>query len=79
MYYLQEEVAPEGYTMLSERFPVEMDTNKTAYQEVKVENKSGVTLPSTGGIGTTIFYIVGGILIVAGIAYFIVRRKANAQ
>ena len=79
MYYLQEEVAPEGYTMLSERFPVEMDTDKTAYQEVKVENKSGVTLPSTGGIGTTIFYIVGGILIVAGIAYFIVRRKANAQ
>ncbi len=56
-----------------------MDTTKTTYQEVKVENKSGLVLPSTGGIGTTIFYIVGGLLIVAGVAYFIVRRKSNAQ
>ena len=56
-----------------------MDTTKTAYQEVKVENLSGLTLPSTGGIGTTIFYIVGGILIVAGVAYFILRRKADAE
>ncbi len=46
---------------------------------LEVENKTGVLLPSTGGIGTTIFYIIGGILIVAGVAYFIVRRKANAQ
>ena len=78
-YYLQEEVAPAGYTMLKERFEVVMDTTKEAYQEVEVENLSGLTLPSTGGMGTTIFYIVGSILIVAGVAYFIVRRKANAQ
>lgn len=78
-YYLQEEVAPAGYTMLDKRVEVIMDTTKTTYQKVEVENFSGLTLPSTGGIGTTIFYIVGGILIVAGIAYFIVRRKANAQ
>ncbi len=44
-----------------------------------IENKSGVTLPSTGGIGTTIFYIIGGVLIIAGVAYFIVRRKADAE
>ncbi len=42
-------------------------------------NATGIILPSTGGIGTTIFYILGGILIVAGVAYFIVRRKANAK
>jgi fimbrial isopeptide formation D2 family protein/LPXTG-motif cell wall-anchored protein len=78
-YYLQEEVAPAGYTMLQARQEVVMDTTKTTYQEVKVENKSGLVLPSTGGIGTTIFYIVGGLLIVAGVAYFIVRRKSNAQ
>jgi fimbrial isopeptide formation D2 family protein/LPXTG-motif cell wall-anchored protein len=46
---------------------------------ISVLNETGVLLPSTGGIGTTIFYIIGGILIVAGVAYFIVRRKANAQ
>ncbi|MCR5669928.1 MAG: isopeptide-forming domain-containing fimbrial protein [Butyrivibrio sp.] len=42
-------------------------------------NTSGLVLPSTGGIGTTIFYIIGAVLIVAGVAYFIVRRKANAE
>ncbi len=78
-YYLQEEKAPEGYTMLNGRQVVEMDRTNTAYQEVKVENKSGVVLPSTGGIGTTIFYIVGGMLIIAGVAYFILRRKADAE
>ncbi len=46
---------------------------------VVVENNSGALLPSTGGIGTTIFYIVGGILIIAGVAYFILRRKTNAD
>ncbi len=44
-----------------------------------VKNNTGSLLPATGGIGTTIFYILGGILIVAGAAYFIVRRKANAE
>ena len=78
-YYLQEEVAPAGYTMLDSRFEVVMDRNLTEYQPVKILNNTGLVLPSTGGIGTTIFYIVGGVLIVAGIAYFIVRRKSNAQ
>ncbi|MBR1641410.1 MAG: isopeptide-forming domain-containing fimbrial protein [Butyrivibrio sp.] len=50
-------------------------TDKT----VIVTNTKGTMLPSTGGIGTTIFYIIGGLLIVAGVAYFIVRRKANAE
>ena len=40
----------------------------------KVVNKKGITLPSTGGIGTTIFYVIGGIL-VAGAAIVLVTRK----
>ena len=44
-----------------------------------IVNAAGLVLPSTGGIGTTIFYIIGGILIVAGVAYFILRRKADAE
>ena len=77
-YYLQEEVAPAGYSLLPAREAVTIDTT-TALKEVTIVNKTGVTLPSTGGIGTTIFYIVGGILIVAGVAYFILRRKADAE
>jgi fimbrial isopeptide formation D2 family protein/LPXTG-motif cell wall-anchored protein len=44
-----------------------------------VVNESGVVLPSTGGIGTTIFYIVGGLLIVAAAVFFVVRRKSDAE
>ena len=44
-----------------------------------IMNLTGTLLPSTGGIGTTIFYIVGGVLIVAAAAYFILRRKADAE
>lgn len=38
-------------------------------------NKSGALLPSTGGIGTTIFYIVGGVVIAAAVVLLVVRKK----
>lgn len=76
-YYFEETKAPAGYNRLETRTPVTVNGANTA--EIPVLNNSGSLLPSTGGIGTTIFYILGGILIVAGIAYFIVRRKADAE
>lgn len=46
----------------------------------QVLNKSGSFLPSTGGIGTTIFYIVGGVLLAAAVLWFVVgRRRAGTQ
>lgn len=36
---------------------------------------SGATLPETGGMGTTVFYVVGGLLVVGAIAFLIIRRK----
>lgn len=41
----------------------------------KVGNSDGSLLPSTGGIGTTIFYIVGGVLLVAAAAWFALSRR----
>lgn len=76
-YYFEETKAPAGYNRLEGRTPATVNGENTA--EIPVLNNSGSLLPSTGGIGTTIFYILGGILIVAGIAYFIVRRKADAE
>lgn len=35
----------------------------------------GATLPETGGMGTTVFYVVGGLLVVGAIAFLIIRRK----
>ena len=46
--------------------------DNTLYAEII--NVAGSTLPSTGGIGTTIFYIIGGIL-VAGSLIFLVTKK----
>ena len=52
-----------------------VDLLKTA---VVVENKKGTELPSTGGIGTTIFYVVGGLLLVgAGVLLVTKKRVGN--
>lgn len=48
--------------------------------QVKVENKAGSLLPSTGGIGTTIFYVLGGILVVgAGVLLITKKRMSNSK
>ena len=45
-----------------------------------VVNQSGAELPSTGGIGTTIFYVVGGLLVVgAGIVLVTKKRMGKAE
>lgn len=43
--------------------------------ELKVENKAGSTLPSTGGIGTTPFFVGGGVLVAGAGIYLIVRKR----
>lgn len=53
---------------------VEIVDTPVAVTAVVVVNFTGSLLPSTGGIGTTIFYVVGGIL-VAGAAILLVTRK----
>ncbi len=58
---------------------VEKNLNSLNANALKIVNRTGVELPSTGGIGTTIFYIIGGLLIVAAVVFFVVRRKADAE
>ena len=41
----------------------------------KIGNVPGAELPHTGGIGTTVFYILGSIFVIAGAVYFIARRR----
>lgn len=41
------------------------------------QNRKGVTLPSTGGIGTTIFYVAGIVLVLGAAAILVARRKAE--
>lgn len=44
-----------------------------------VKNLTGETLPETGGIGTTIFYIVGGLLVVGAVILLITKKKMSAE
>ena len=78
-YYFEETQAPAGYNRLEARKGATVFNGNVTPDEFEVENKTGALLPSTGGVGTTIFYIVGGMLIVAGVAYFMLRRKAQAE
>lgn len=45
-----------------------------------IENLKGILLPSTGGIGTTIFYVIGAILVVgAGVLLIVKKRMSKAE
>ena len=46
---------------------------------IKVENKKGTELPSTGGMGTTIFYVIGAILVIGAGIMLVTRRRMNAN
>lgn len=60
-YYLEETKAPDGYTKLAERYEIKAGTNEVSM----VVNTSGVVLPTTGGIGTTLFVLIGTIMVLS--------------
>lgn len=45
----------------------------------KVINKKGITLPSTGGMGTTIFYVIGSILMIGAAITLVVKRRMSVR
>lgn len=85
-YYLEETVAPEGYNKLAERKTVEIShfadgkaIAQTEAQNVSIENLTGTALPGTGGIGTTIFYLIGAILVIGAGVVFVTRRRMHSD
>ena len=86
-YYLVEYKAPDGYNRLDKPQSVTVKgttdetTNATASANATadVQNNSGTVLPSTGGIGTTIFYVVGSILVVAAGVLLITKKRMGKE
>ena len=76
-YHFKETVAPDGYTVNEEGVTVEVvkdEKDTVAYGNV-IDTKLS-SLPSTGGIGTTIFTIGGCVIMVAAAGlYFSTRKK----
>lgn len=83
-YYLTEITQPAGYNKLADPIKVVIDDNgNVTYNNdyigtVKVENKSGAELPSTGGVGTTVFYVVGGLMVLLAVVLLVTRKKMSA-
>lgn len=78
-YYLEETDPPTGYNKLDARAgaAASEETSPAAAVDYKIENNKGTTLPSTGGMGTTIFYVVGAILVIGAAVLLISKRRMN--
>lgn len=82
-YYLRETKTPDGYSACPDTTIVISATHDVNHVDLSgnlsttIINKKdgGITLPSTGGIGTTIFYVVGGGLMVAAIVLLVTKKR----
>ena len=84
-YTLTEIKAPDGYNKLVTSETVNLaDGSKThativdsVYKDggVVIENHAGTVLPSTGGMGTTLFYVIGGGLMVAAVVLLVTKKR----
>lgn len=95
IYYLEEVQAPDGFNKIAGRIAITIsdkgvatiDGNKGSLvvdssddtRAFAIVNNTGAELPSTGGIGTTIFYVVGGILMLGAAVILVTRKKVSSS
>ena len=87
-YYLEEVKQPDGYNKLAERKAVTINgadnlatvtSNVYSAGGLQVINQAGSLLPETGGIGTTIFYVIGAILVVGAGVLLVAKKRMAAK
>lgn len=85
-YYLKETEAPKGYNLLKTIQKIEIledgsiklnGTENTG--NVRVQNNKGSLLPSTGGMGTTLIYLIGGALVLGSGIVLANKKRAKAK
>ncbi|MBQ7546288.1 MAG: SpaH/EbpB family LPXTG-anchored major pilin [Clostridia bacterium] len=88
-YYLEETQAPDGYNKLSSRQAVTINGNNimaelsadfSTYVDggIRIENKTGAEMPSTGGIGTIIFTVIGSLLVIGAVVVLVSKKRMHA-
>lgn len=84
-YYLKEIEAPKGYNLLRTPITVvvtakgEIEVGGKPVNRVDVQNNKGSLLPSTGGMGTTLIYVVGSILVLASAIVLFSKKKEGSN
>lgn len=89
-YTITETVVPDGYNSID---PITVTitwnggnnwtytgtdvVNGTNINQVTVINQSGTTLPETGGMGTTLFYALGGIMVLAAVVLLVTKKRMS--
>ncbi|MBQ2911840.1 MAG: LPXTG cell wall anchor domain-containing protein, partial [Clostridia bacterium] len=76
-YTLKETAAPSGYNMLTDEVAVTVNADNAT--RIEVENKTGVKLPTTGGMGTKMFYIIGMMLMTGSAVMLITKKHMKAE
>ena len=80
-YYLVETKAPAGYNRLEEPVTVTVagsDTDDTKLAvTADVANSAGTLLPSTGGMGTTVFYVLGAVLVLGAVVLLVTKKRMS--
>lgn len=89
-YILTETETLPGYNLLADTITVTISEegvvtykytsdSEEAGSTITVENETGSLLPSTGGMGTTLIYIAGAVLVIGAGVLLVVRRRMNAE
>lgn len=89
-YYLKEIEAPNGYNKLTKPIKITLSHDNGNKQikvegtegyvtQVDVENKTGLILPSTGGMGTTMIYLVGAVLVLGSGVVLVTKRRVKGK
>lgn len=88
-YYLREIKAPAGYNALGQDVEVKITgattkedgSDSLTYTTVvaEINNQSGTELPSTGGMGTTVFYILGSVLVLGAAVVLVTRKRMKER
>ncbi len=77
-YYIVETAAPDGYNILSKAIEFSIDeTSHLEGNEIQILNKTGSLLPETGGIGTTVYLVIGSLLMLSS-GILLYKKKKNS-